>query len=109
MGPPKPAEPEDLHKLQATHADLCAEILREEEALLEGHRRSIEAQMGAIKREMSLLRRVESLQCSVDDFVEELSQLLTIKSDEISKLQGLLTSFREHLKQEEQLSSTIRR
>ena len=58
------------------HADLCAHILAEEDRLVHHHRLSIDARMSSIRSEMELLRRFDSLGCTVDEYVKQLDELL---------------------------------
>lgn len=94
--------------LARTHTDLCSTILNEEDSIMEAHRASIDMTMKLIKEEVELLRAASDASANIDDYANTLfeirSRILKNSSDFLSKLEV----FRQHLKQEEVLSTTVK-
>jgi kinesin family protein 2/24 len=96
-----------LVDLAATHSDLCSTILVEQEALLDSHRAEIDLTMKSVKAEMELLRRQDNEDIDIDMYAEKLEEILSHKLSAISELRNKLTTFRQNLKEEAKLSSSL--
>lgn len=113
--PPAPAEraayddEDDFEDpLSRQHDDLMDTILEEEEQLITAHRLQIEDTMDMVRREMALLTEVDQPGSAIDQYVDRLDQILRQKMDGILELKNKLDRFKEHLKQEEIMSATIK-
>lgn len=93
--------------LMRTHHDLCTAILQEEENIVEAHREQIDVTMQLVKEEMELLKRFD-VQGSVDKYVDNLDAILARKLQNIVELRSKLSVFKQHLKEEEELSSSFK-
>lgn len=96
------------HNLMRTHQDLAADILMEEEAIVEEHRAQIDSTMTLMKQEMELLKKFDTVQgYSVDEYVDRLDKILSAKEESIASLRLKLGTFKTHLREEERLSSSF--
>mmetsp|Transcript_4807 Transcript_4807/g.7449 ORF Transcript_4807/g.7449 Transcript_4807/m.7449 type:complete len:579 (+) Transcript_4807:69-1805(+) len=86
---------------------ICAQILEEEAAILEQHRRHIHETMLLVKEEMELLKRFEAKRLSVDDYVDRLLDISAKKAKKGSSLDNRVKAFKANLQEEELLNNQI--
>ncbi|XP_073009641.1 kinesin-like protein KIN-13A [Typha latifolia] len=79
-------------------------ILEEEEALIAAHRKEIENTMEIVRDEMNLLAEIDQPGSHVDDYVTQLSFVLSRKAAGLVSLQARLARFQNRLKEQEILS-----
>uniref|UniRef100_A0A7N1A2T1 Kinesin-like protein n=1 Tax=Kalanchoe fedtschenkoi TaxID=63787 RepID=A0A7N1A2T1_KALFE len=79
-------------------------LLEEEEALIAAHRKEIENTMEIVREEMKLLGEVEQPGSQIDDYVTQLSLILSRKAAGLVSLQARLARFQHRLKEQEILS-----
>ncbi|XP_019463571.1 PREDICTED: kinesin-like protein KIN-13A isoform X2 [Lupinus angustifolius] len=79
-------------------------ILEEEEALLASHRKEIEDTMEIVREEMKVLAEVDQPGSHIDNYITQLSFLLSRKSASLVSLQARLARFQHRLKEQEILS-----
>ncbi|KAL5202063.1 hypothetical protein ABZP36_013015 [Zizania latifolia] len=79
-------------------------ILEEEEALIAAHRKEIENTMEIVREEMNLLAEVDQPGSLIDNYVTQLSFLLSRKASGLVSLQARLARFQHRLKEQEILS-----
>lgn len=94
----KQSEPEQLHDENVN------EILEEEEALIAAHRKEIEDTMEIVREEMKLLAEVDKPGSQIDNYVTQLSFVLSRKAASLVSLQARLARFQHRLKEQEILS-----
>lgn len=99
---------DDDDEMMAKRDELMDTILEEEEQLITAHRMQIEETMELVRKEMSLLTDVDQPGSAIDRYVEKLDAILKIKMDGILELKSKLERFKDHLKQEEIMSATVR-
>ncbi|KAL2534638.1 Kinesin-13A [Abeliophyllum distichum] len=80
------------------------EILEEEEALIAAHRKEIEDTMEIVREEMKLLAEVDQPGSHIDNYVTQLSFVLSRKAASLVGLQARLSRFQHRLKEQEILS-----
>ncbi|KAL8195675.1 hypothetical protein R6Q57_025428 [Mikania cordata] len=97
----KQSEPEQLHD------ENVDEILEEEEALIAAHRKEIEDTMEIVREEMKLLAEVDKPGSLIDNYVTQLSFVLSRKAASLVSLQARLARFQHRLKAQEILSRKI--
>ncbi|GMI70303.1 hypothetical protein like AT3G16630 [Hibiscus trionum] len=79
-------------------------ILEEEEALIAAHRKEIEDTMEIVREEMKLLAEVDQPGSHIDNYVTQLSFVLSRKAASLVSLQSRLARFQHRLKEQEILS-----
>ncbi|KAL4642947.1 hypothetical protein ACB092_02G056500 [Castanea dentata] len=79
-------------------------ILEEEEALIAAHRKEIEDTMDIVREEMKLLAEVDQPGSLIDNYVTQLSFVLSRKAAGLVSLQSRLARFQHRLKEQEILS-----
>ncbi|CAI0626882.1 unnamed protein product [Linum tenue] len=79
-------------------------ILQEEEALIAAHRKEIEDTMEIVREEMKLLAEVDQPGSLIDNYVTQLSFVLSRKAAGLVSLQACLARFQHRLKEQEILS-----
>ncbi|XVF38728.1 hypothetical protein REPUB_Repub20aG0126800 [Reevesia pubescens] len=79
-------------------------LLEEEEALIAAHRKEIEDTMEIVREEMKLLAEVDQPGSLIDNYVTQLSFLLSRKAAGLVSLQARLARFQHRLKEQEILS-----
>ncbi|XP_060197765.1 kinesin-like protein KIN-13A isoform X1 [Lycium barbarum] len=84
--------------------DNINEILEEEEALIAAHRKEIEDTMEIVREEMKLLAEVDQPGSLIDNYVTQLSYVLSRKAATLVSLQARLARFQHRLKEQEILS-----
>ena len=87
-----------------THEAELNAIVEEEDELFQLHKQQIEAVMGIVTEEVSLLNATEHPGFSVDTFVDSLDGLLERKMGIIMAMREKLSHFKARLSEEEQLS-----
>ncbi|XP_049364010.1 kinesin-like protein KIN-13A [Solanum verrucosum] len=80
------------------------EILEEEETLIAAHRKEIEDTMEIVREEMKLLAEVDQPGSRIDNYVTQLSFVLSRKAASLVSLQARLARFQHRLKEQEILS-----
>lgn len=94
--------------LTKRHSDLISQILEEEEDLITLHKRQIDETMDCVKTEMHLLAEFEEPASQTDVYINTLATVLKKKVESIMSLLEKVEQFREHLVEEEALSSSIK-
>ncbi|KAL8162817.1 hypothetical protein V2J09_014306 [Rumex salicifolius] len=79
-------------------------LLEEEEALITAHRKEIEDTMEIVREEMKLLAEVDQPGSLIDNYVTQLSFVLSRKAAGLVSLQARLARFQHRLKEQEILS-----
>ncbi|KAG1365237.1 kinesin-like protein KIN-13A [Cocos nucifera] len=79
-------------------------LLEEEEALIAAHRKEIENTMEIVREEMNLLAEVDQPGSRIDNYVTQLSFVLSRKAAGLVSLQARLARFQHRLKEQEILS-----
>ncbi|XP_044479985.1 kinesin-like protein KIN-13A [Mangifera indica] len=79
-------------------------LLEEEEALIAAHRKEIEDTMEIVREEMKLLAEVDQPGSLIDNYVTQLSFVLSRKAASLVSLQARLARFQHRLKEQEILS-----
>ncbi|XP_077226818.1 kinesin-like protein KIN-13A [Tasmannia lanceolata] len=91
------------HEPPCHDGDISA-ILEEEEALISAHRKEIEDTMEIVRDEMKLLAEVDQPGSLIDNYVTQLSFVLSRKAAGLVSLQARLARFQHRLKEQEILS-----
>ncbi|MCD7454617.1 Kinesin-like protein KIN-13A [Datura stramonium] len=86
------------------HDENIDELLQEEEALMAAHRKEIEDTMEIVREEMKLLAEVDQPGSLIDNYVSQLSYVLSRKAASLVSLQARLSRFQHRLKEQEILS-----
>ncbi|XP_056841990.1 kinesin-like protein KIN-13A isoform X2 [Raphanus sativus] len=79
-------------------------LLEEEEALITAHRKEIEDTMEIVREEMKLLAEVDKPGSMIENYVTQLSFVLSRKAAGLVSLQAKLARFQHRLKEQEILS-----
>ncbi|GAB2266653.1 Kinesin-like protein KIN-13A [Dionaea muscipula] len=79
-------------------------LLEEEEALITAHRKEIEDTMEIVREEMKLLAEVDQPGSLIDNYVTQLSFVLSRKAAGLVSLQARLARFQHRLKEQEILT-----
>ncbi|CAN8259093.1 unnamed protein product [Cochlearia groenlandica] len=79
-------------------------LLEEEEALIAAHRKEIEDTMEIVREEMKLLSEVDQPGSMIENYVTQLSYVLSRKAAGLVSLQARLARFQHRLKEHEILS-----
>ncbi|XP_044486794.1 kinesin-like protein KIN-13A [Mangifera indica] len=95
---PRQSEPE-----RPTDGNINA-LLEEEAALITAHRKEIEDTMEIVREEMKLLAEVDQPGSLIDNYVTQLSFVLSRKAAGLVSLQARLARFQHRLKEQEILS-----
>lgn len=72
-------------------------ILKEENDLVNAHRKLIEDTMDIVREEMDLLVQVDSPENQLDEYIHKLNVILSHKAAGVVQLQNRLGQFRSHL------------
>ncbi|KAL7597520.1 hypothetical protein Lser_V15G22919 [Lactuca serriola] len=91
-------------EVEQPHDENINEILEEEEALIAAHRKEIEDTMEIVREEMKLLAEVDKPGSLIDNYVTQLSFVLSRKAASLVSLQARLARFQHRLKEQEILS-----
>ncbi|XP_008655223.1 kinesin-like protein KIN-13A isoform X2 [Zea mays] len=89
---------------QSEKEDMEINTILEEEALIAAHRKEIESTMEIVREEMNLLAEVDQPGSLIDNYVAQLSFLLSRKASGLVSLQARLARFQQRLKEQEILS-----
>ena len=76
----------DTERLCNEHEKLIDQILEEEEELINGHRRHIDDVVDLVKQEMVLLNEVDKPGSDVEEYVNNLDQILLKKMEMIKNM-----------------------
>lgn len=79
------------------HADDLDALLKEEEDLIDSHRRLVEETMNIVREEMNLLVEADQPGNQLDDYISKLDTILSQKAAGILQLQTRLAHFQELL------------
>ncbi|GAA0145583.1 microtubule binding motor protein [Lithospermum erythrorhizon] len=90
------AKRRDLSNMDADN-DLKS-LLKEEEDLVNAHRKQVEETMDIVKEEMNLVANIDQPGNQIDDYLSKLHRILSQKAAGILDLQSRVTQFQEHLK-----------
>ncbi|KAG2271774.1 hypothetical protein Bca52824_066329 [Brassica carinata] len=82
-------------------------LLEEEEALITAHRKEIEDTMEIVREEMKLLAEVDKPGSMIENYVTQLSFVLSRKAAGLVSLQARLARFQHRLKEQEILSLAL--
>ncbi|CAK9161477.1 unnamed protein product [Ilex paraguariensis] len=80
-------------------------LLKEEEDLVNAHRKEVEEMMDIVGQEMDLLFEADQPGNQLDDYVSRLNTILSLKAKSILLLQNCLTRFQSRLKEHNVLVS----
>lgn len=72
--------------------------------MINGHRRHIDDQVDLVKKEMQLLNAVDKPGSDVEEYINNLDEILKTKMEMIASLRNQLVDFHKHLKTEECMS-----
>ncbi|KAK1360164.1 Peroxidase [Heracleum sosnowskyi] len=92
------------YKISHPDDDLNA-LLKEEEDLVDAHRKQVEDTMDIVREEMNLLVEADQPGNQLDDYVSRLSAILSQKAEGILQLQNRLAHFKRRLKEHNVLVS----
>lgn len=101
-----PRDPNEVD-LEMQHQQLISSILEEEEQVIVAHRQHIDHVMELMKLEMKELNDVDQPGSSIDSYVSNVDALLLRSMERIHGLRQQFLRFREHLQEEEILSSSM--
>ncbi|RAL41742.1 hypothetical protein DM860_008924 [Cuscuta australis] len=80
-------------------------LLKEEEDLVNAHRRQVEETMDIVRQEMNLLVEADQPGNWVDDYISRLNSILSKKANAILEMQNRLALFQRHLMEHNVLAS----
>lgn len=101
-----PASDSAPDELARSHQDLVSQIYILEDEIIQEHRKEVNKMMGLMKQEVSLLNNIEQDKISMDEWIQELHEILSQKARSIENLQDKVRQFQNDLKKEEDLSRT---
>ncbi|KAE9591102.1 putative plus-end-directed kinesin ATPase [Lupinus albus] len=93
-----------VHGVESSPDGNISAMLEEEEALIAAHRKEIEDTMEIVREEMKLLAEVDQPGSLIDNYVSQLSFVLSRKAASLVGLQARLARFQHRLKEQEILS-----
>ncbi|XP_019433451.1 PREDICTED: kinesin-like protein KIN-13A isoform X2 [Lupinus angustifolius] len=93
-----------VHGAESSPDGNISAMLEEEEALIAAHRKEIEDTMEIVREEMKLLAEVDQPGSLIDNYVSQLSFVLSRKAASLVGLQARLARFQHRLKEQEILS-----
>ncbi|XP_057429548.1 kinesin-like protein KIN-13A [Lotus japonicus] len=93
-----------LYEAESSPDGNISAVLEEEEALIAAHRKEIEDTMEIVREEMKLLAEVDQPGSRIDNYVTQLSFVLSRKAASLVGLQARLARFQHRLKEQEILS-----
>ncbi|CAL0309643.1 unnamed protein product [Lupinus luteus] len=93
-----------IHGAESSPDGNISAMLEEEEALIAAHRKEIEDTMEIVREEMKLLVEVDQPGSLIDNYVSQLSFVLSRKAASLAGLQARLARFQHRLKEQEILS-----
>ncbi|CAH2053535.1 unnamed protein product [Thlaspi arvense] len=92
------------HEIDPSLDENIDALLEEEEALIAAHRKEIEDTMEIVREEMKLLAEVDQPGSMIENYVTQLSFVLSRKAAGLVSLQARLARFQHRLKEQEILS-----
>ncbi|CAH9052810.1 unnamed protein product [Cuscuta europaea] len=81
-------------------------LLKEEEDLVNAHRRQVEETMDIVRQEMNLLVEADRPGNKLDDYISGLNSILSQKAAAILEMQNRLAQFQRHLQEHNVLASS---
>nr|GMC78205.1 kinesin-like protein KIN-13B [Ipomoea batatas] len=81
-------------------------LLKEEEDLVNAHRRQVEETMDIVREEMNLLVEADQPGNQLDSYISRLNSILSQKAAAIVQLQGRLAQFQRRLREHNVLASS---
>ncbi|XP_057773041.1 kinesin-like protein KIN-13B [Salvia miltiorrhiza] len=105
-GQSKWMEPPKAETKRANSDDDLTALLKEEEDLVNAHRRQVEETMNIVREEMNLLVEADQPSNQVDDYISRLNSILSKKAAAILELQNRLSHFQKRLKEQNVLVSS---
>ncbi|CAJ2662168.1 kinesin-like protein KIN-13A [Trifolium pratense] len=93
-----------LYEAESAPDENINAVIEEEEALIAAHRKEIEDTMEIVREEMKLLAEVDQPGSRIDNYVAQLSFVLSRKAASLVGLQARLARFQHRLKEQEILS-----
>ncbi|CAH9132301.1 unnamed protein product [Cuscuta epithymum] len=81
-------------------------LLKEEEDLVNAHRRQVEETMDIVRQEMNLLVEADRPGNKLDDYISGLNSILSQKAAAILQMQNRLAQFQRHLQEHNVLASS---
>ncbi|CAA0837244.1 ATP binding microtubule motor family protein [Striga hermonthica] len=99
----EPAKPEIKH---SNSDDNLNALLKEEEDLVNAHRKQVEETMEIVREEMNLLVEADQPGNQLDDYISRLNSILSQKAAGILQLQNQLAHFQKRLKEHNVLVSS---
>ncbi|XP_074345406.1 kinesin-like protein KIN-13B [Apium graveolens] len=87
------------HKISHPDDDLNA-LLKEEEDLVDAHRKQVEDTMDMVREEMNLLVEADQPGNQLDDYVSRLTVILSQKAESVLQLQNRLAHFKRSLREQ---------
>ncbi|KAG6428972.1 hypothetical protein SASPL_107011 [Salvia splendens] len=105
-GQSKWMEPPKAELKRSNSEDDLTALLKEEEDLVNAHRRQVEEIMNIAREEMNLLVEADQPGNQVDDYISRLSSILSKKAAAILELQNRLARFQKRLKEQNVLVSS---
>ncbi|KAG9150972.1 hypothetical protein Leryth_003102 [Lithospermum erythrorhizon] len=103
----KELPPKSDARLANSDTDLDS-LLKEEEDLVNAHRKQVEETMDIVREEMNLLVVADQPGNQLDDYITKLNTILSQKADGILQLQNRLAQFQRRLKEHDVLASSGR-
>jgi hypothetical protein len=94
----------ELRELKIRHERLVDLILKEEDDLIATHHRFIENTINSVKEQERIRHEVNLPGSDVEEYIINLDGLLTVKQAEITQMKDQISSFHNHIKQEQDLS-----
>ncbi|KAH6782156.1 ATP binding microtubule motor family protein [Perilla frutescens var. frutescens] len=105
-GPSKRVEPPIPEMKHSNSDDDLTALLKEEEDLVNAHRKQVEETMDVVREEMNMLVEVEQPGNQLDDYISRLNSILSKKAAGILELQNRLAQFQKRLKEQNVLVSS---
>ena len=94
----------NIEALSEKHEQLIGVILAEEDDLINAHRKMIDEVVNCIKFQMEFLNDVDKPGSNVDTYIRQLDSVLNYKESMIKNMREKLSNFRDHLKEEEEIT-----
>ncbi|KAL0342023.1 UNVERIFIED_CONTAM: Kinesin-like protein KIN-13B [Sesamum calycinum] len=105
-GQAKWMEPPKVEMKHSNSDDNLSSLLKEEEDLVNAHRKQVEETMDIVREEMNLLVEADQPGNQLDDYISRLNSILSQKAAGILQLQNRLAHFQKRLKEHNVLVSS---
>ncbi|KAL0415236.1 UNVERIFIED_CONTAM: Kinesin-like protein KIN-13B [Sesamum latifolium] len=105
-GQAKWTEPPKAEMKHSNSDDNLSALLKEEEDLVNAHRKQVEETMDIVREEMNLLVEADQPGNQLDDYISRLNSILSQKAAGILQLQNRLAHFQKRLKEHNVLVSS---